>query len=154
VQSIAGGNTMTFNQSAKNLLEKAGKVNVPAHDWWTYLVVTGADGRVFYDSAPHLLYRQHKNSLIGGNDSLKALFGRSVKMFKGQFKQFNTLNVESLLIIDELFSKGHRDVLILFRLMRSAHLIDRLRLIQVCGLYRQTRRGTIGLYIAALFNRI
>ena len=36
VQSIAGGNTIVFNQAAKLLLEKVGPVYVPSHDWWSF----------------------------------------------------------------------------------------------------------------------
>ena len=69
VQSIAGGNTMVFNQSAKLLIEKAGPLEVASHDWWVYQLITGADGEVYYDQVPQLLYRQHANALVGGNNS-------------------------------------------------------------------------------------
>jgi glycosyltransferase involved in cell wall biosynthesis len=49
VQSIAGGNTMVFNQSAKELLEKAGLQHVVSHDWWLYQIIKGAGGVVYYD---------------------------------------------------------------------------------------------------------
>jgi hypothetical protein len=39
VQSIAGGNTMISNQTARELLVFCGPdVNVPSHDWWLYQV--------------------------------------------------------------------------------------------------------------------
>ena len=44
VQSIAGGNTMLFNPAAKALLEAARPAAVVAHDWWIYLLVSGAGG--------------------------------------------------------------------------------------------------------------
>jgi len=60
VQSIGGGNTMVFNDAARNLLHAAGAdVNVVAHDWWAYLVVSGHGGQVFYDARPNVRYRQH-----------------------------------------------------------------------------------------------
>jgi glycosyltransferase involved in cell wall biosynthesis len=86
IQSIAGGNTMVFNQESKDLLEKAGMVNHPSHYWWLYQLVTGSGGIVFYDSQPQVKYRQHKNALVGGNHSLRARLRRIMMVFNGQFR--------------------------------------------------------------------
>ena len=45
VQSIAGGNTMLFDGAAKRLLEAVRPATVVAHDWWIYILVSGAGGR-------------------------------------------------------------------------------------------------------------
>ena len=38
---------MVFNRAARDLLRRAGdQVQVVAHDWWAYMVVTGCGGRV------------------------------------------------------------------------------------------------------------
>ncbi|EDK72391.1 glycosyl transferase, group 2 family protein [candidate division TM7 genomosp. GTL1] len=58
VQNVAGGNTMVFNNAARRLLIAAGSdVDVVAHDWWVYIVVSACGGRVHYDSRPSLRYR-------------------------------------------------------------------------------------------------
>ena len=44
VQSIAGGNTMLFNAAAKRCSRGRGRRAVVAHDWWAYLLVSGAGG--------------------------------------------------------------------------------------------------------------
>ena len=72
IQSIAGGNTMVFDPKTKEYLEKAGPVNHPSHDWWVYQLVTGVGGVVFYDPDAQVLYRQHKEALVGGNNLLLA----------------------------------------------------------------------------------
>src|SRR5262249_55172891 len=59
VQSIAGANTMVFNQATKRLLEQAGVHDVVSHDWWAYQLVSGAGGIVHYDAVSSLDYRQH-----------------------------------------------------------------------------------------------
>ena len=59
VQSIAGGNTMLFNRRGQGLIEAARRRAVVAHDWWIYLLVSGAGGRVIYDPEPSVRYRQH-----------------------------------------------------------------------------------------------
>jgi hypothetical protein len=76
VQSIAGGNTMVFNPAAKALLEAAGSLNVISHDWWLYILVMAAGGKVYYDPTPYIYYRQHPAALIGGNTSLSAKLKR------------------------------------------------------------------------------
>ena len=43
-----------------------------AHDWWIYLLVSGAGGTVIYDPEPTVRYRQHGGNLIGGNLGLGA----------------------------------------------------------------------------------
>src|SRR5258708_30243627 len=49
VQSIAGGNTMVFNQKARELVVFCGAdVDVPAHDWWLYQVTSACGGPVRY----------------------------------------------------------------------------------------------------------
>ncbi|QWD11250.1 glycosyltransferase family 2 protein [Polynucleobacter paneuropaeus] len=154
VQSIAGGNTMVFNQAAKLLLEKVGQVDVPSHDWWIYQLISGVDGNVFYDRNPQLLYRQHEFALVGGNNSLPAKIERVWMLLQGRFQGWNTQNIEALKQVNHLLVKNHRDILSMFETLRGAGLKDRFRLMEVCGLYRQTRRGTFSLFLAAVVKKI
>ena len=154
IQSIAGGNTMVFNQSAKNALEKVGVVQHPSHDWWLYQLITGVGGDVFYDPIPQVLYRQHKNALVGGNNSFMARIERISMVFKGEFRCWSDQNIAILCASKPWLTHGSKETLELFKKMRGAKLKDRLRLMEVAGLYRQTWRGTISLLLAALFKKI
>jgi len=154
VKSIAGGNTMLFNQTAKLLLEKVGPVDVPSHDWWMYQLVSGVEGIVFYDPKPYVLYRQHEFALVGGNNSFSARMERIWMLLQGRFQNWNTQNINALKQVDHLLVKNHQEILRLFEVLRGAKLRDRFRLLQVCGLYRQTRRGTFSLFLAALIKKI
>jgi glycosyltransferase involved in cell wall biosynthesis len=154
VQSIAGGNTMVFNQVAKSLLENVGPVDVPSHDWWMYQLISGVEGNVFYDRNPQLLYRQHEFTLVGGNNSLPAKMERVWMLLQGRFQRWNTQNIQVLKQVNHLLAKNHQDILRLFEILRRANLKDRFRLMEVCGLYRQTRRGTISLFIALIIGKI
>ena len=154
VQSIAGGNTMVFNQGAKELLEKAGLLPVVSHDWWVYQLITGAAGEVYYDPEPTVLYRQHNGCLVGSNCSFKSRADRIYNAFKGQFKNWNAINCDALLIVQHLLIKENKEILYVFNKLRSASLKDRLRLLEVAGLYRQTWRGTLSLWFANLIDRI
>ena len=154
VQSIAGGNTMVFNLAAKLLIEKAGPQNVPSHDWWVYLLISGAEGDVFYDPVPYLLYRQHDGALVGGNNSVSQKIERVMMLWQGNFQNWNTQNIAALKGVKNLLVKNHQDILKMFEILRNAHLKDRFRLMEICGLYRQTRRGTFSLFLAALLKKL
>lgn len=154
IQSIAGGNTMVFNQAAKELLENAGQVPTPSHDWWLYQLVTGAGGIVHYDPVPYILYRQHENALVGGNTSIISRLERVTMVFKGQFKTWCDQNIECLESVRPLLNDSSCEILDLFSRMRTTTFKNRLRLLEVCGLYRQTWRGTLSLIVAAIFKKI
>jgi len=154
IQSIAGGNTMVFNQKSKGLLEKTGMVCHPSHDWWLYQLATGSGGIVYYDAHPQVNYRQHKNALVGGNHSLFARLRRMRMVFNGQFRFWSDQVILALDLASPLLTHGSKETLDLFRKMRDAKIRDRFRLMEVAGLYRQTWRGTISLIVAALFGKI
>ena len=154
VQSIAGGNTMVFNQRAKELLEASGKQDVVAHDWWLYQIVTGVGGEVFYDPQPLVLYRQHPDNLIGENNSISAKLNRILFILKGGFKSWNDINYDSLMRVSYLFTKDNQQVLNMFGIFRKASFKDRIRLLQVTGIYRQTWRDTLNLWVALVFKKV
>lgn len=154
VQSIAGGNTMVFNPRAKRLLEKAGVQDVVAHDWWTYLLVKAAGGKVYYDPIPHIYYRQHPAALIGGNSSKAARFERFKLLMLGRFRGWNDMHIAALQQNRGLMSESSLETFDQFVRIRGSHLLHRFRMIQVCGLYRQSWRGTLSLYLAALIKKV
>ena len=154
VQSIAGGNTMVFNARTKRLLERAGVHEVVAHDWWLYLLVKAAGGKVYYDPVPHIHYRQHPEALIGGNTSKAARFERFKLLMLGRFRRWNNMHIAALQQNRDLMSESSLETFDQFVRMRSSHVIHRFRMIQVCGLYRQSWRGTLSLYLATLIKKI
>jgi hypothetical protein len=154
VQSIAGGNTQVFNQATKQLFEQAGSQRVVSHDWWLYQIVKGAGGIFYYDPNPTLLYRQHANALVGGNQSFKGKIDRMLYVLNGRFKNWNDINYTALCNIRHLLTKDSQDILDIFGTFRGAKLKDRIRLLEVCGLYRQTWRGTFNLWLATIFNKV
>jgi glycosyltransferase involved in cell wall biosynthesis len=154
VQSISGGNTQVFNQATKQLLEQAGSQKVVSHDWWLYQIVKGAGGIFYYDPKPKLLYRQHANELVGGNQSFKGKIDRMLYVLNGRFKNWNDINYTALCNIRHLLTKDSQDILEIFGKFRGAKLKDRIRLLEVCGLYRQTWRGTFNLWLATIINKV
>ena len=64
-QNIATGCTVMLNADAVRLIAGAREPPDTLHDWWAYLVVTAAGGRVLIDDEPTVLYRQHAGNAVG-----------------------------------------------------------------------------------------
>ncbi len=74
-QNIANGNTLVMNGAAARLVAAMGRPTGTVHDWWSYIVVSACGGRVLFDLEPCILYRLHKNNLIG---AARPLVGRAL----------------------------------------------------------------------------
>lgn len=155
VQNIASGNTMVFNQAARRLLIEYGQdVNIELHDWWTYLLVTGAGGRVMFDQIPSVRYRQHPNNLWGMNTSFQAQIVRIKKLFAGRFQNWNECHIRELMKVERVLSLNNRSLLLLFAKARKQSLIPRVINFKKAGIYRQTFLENLGLTIAAVLGRV
>ena len=154
VQSLAGGNTMVFNTHTKKLLEDMGKKEIISHDWWTYLLVTAAGGKVIYDEVPHILYRQHQAMLVGANTSIYGHISRFKGLIEGRFKRWNSLHIDALKSSHLKITPLNQSILTKFIFGRTRNISVRLGMIKSIGLYRQSWQGNISLYLAALLNRI
>jgi glycosyltransferase involved in cell wall biosynthesis len=155
VQSLGGGNTMVFNSAAKRLIEQTGAHNVVLHDWWLYQLISGAGGAVCYDPCPMLSYRQHADNLIGSNRGSHAHLRRIRLMLGGRFRNWNETNIAALRRLPPaLIMPTNRQALDLFAEARNAALPKRLIWLWRSGVYRQTLLGSLGLWAAAVLNRI
>ena len=154
VQNIGGGNTMVFNAAARALLAQAGGVDVVSHDWWAYLLVSGAGGRVIYDPEPCLSYRQHGGNAIGANLRWRDRLRRYAGALGGRNRAWNDRNLDALERNSHLLTAENRAVLAQFRRCRDGGVWDRLGGVRHCGLYAQTATANIGLYLASLLKKI
>lgn len=155
VQNIGGGNTMVFNEAARALLKKIGDdIQVVAHDWWAYMVVTGCGGRVMYDPYSTVRYRQHGNNLIGSNINWLARLRRIKLLLDNRFKYWNDINIRALRQIHADLTPESRNILDLFCDARRRSLLPRLLGLKRAGVYRQTLPGNLSLIAAALLNKL
>jgi glycosyltransferase involved in cell wall biosynthesis len=155
VQNICSGNTILMNQKARELLTAAGSdVNVICHDWWSYLLVMGAGGKIIYDPSPMIGYRQHPMNLIGGKIGLSARFLNVCALFKGRFKAALDKNLSALQANQHLLIEQNRLVLHQFSLLREGSRLFALIKIKQLGIHRQTVLGNISLIIGAIFKKI
>jgi glycosyltransferase involved in cell wall biosynthesis len=155
VQNIGGGNTMVINQVARDLIISSNPgTAIVSHDWWSYILVTGAGGCAFYDSYPSVRYRQHRANVVGSNAGLLASIWRAFLVFKGRFKSWGDLNTKAIAQIRERLTPDNRRIFDDFAIARSGSLPVRLLALKRSGVHRQGFVDNIGLYVAALFNRL
>ncbi len=158
VQSFAGGNTMMMNLTARTLMCRVMKLveveKIVSHDWWSYLVVSGAGGVVLYDPSPSLLYRQHGGNLIGSNTSFFDRFSRIRLLLRGRFKDWTDKHIELLTKIQGCLSSENVNLLDIFKKMRQTWLFPRLFWFWRSHTYRQTSLGNLGLFVAVLLKKI
>jgi len=155
VQSIAGANTMVLNRAAHRLVREASRrTGFVSHDWWCYLLVTGAGGTVHYSAEPGIGYRQHGTNLVGSNDSSLARLKRYAFLWQGGFAGWMERNLAGLEACRDLLDDNGRDLLDSFARVRRAGLLRRLAGLRKLGLYRQTPGGHIGIFIASALGRL
>ena len=155
VQSVAGGNTMMFNNATRGLLIEAGAdVDVQTHDWWTYLLTTGCGGRVHYDPRPTVGYRQHGANLVGSNVSLAGRMRRAKRMLAGNFRTMNSRNISALRRVEHRLTTENLELLNHFDSARHALLPLRVARMHRIGVYCHTHIGNLGLIVATILRKI
>ena len=156
VQNIGGGNTMVMNRAAREILREAsGRTSFMFHDWWSYMIVTGAGGVVHYSPVAKIGYRQHAANLVGENNSWRARIDRLSHLLTGVYVKWNGCNLSSLAACEDLLGEEARETIRLFAKARSEpSLFKRLRMLWRSGVYRQTRLGHIALYVACILKRL
>jgi glycosyltransferase involved in cell wall biosynthesis len=150
VQSIGGGNTMVMNRAAFQIIaESARRTSFVTHDWWTYIMISGAGGLVNYDPVPHIAYRQHAGNLIGHNTGWRAKALRLRFIMKGRFARWNALNLSALGLCSDLLTEENRMIVREFDRVRRLSFPSNLMALHKLGLYRQTRQGNAALILSA-----
>ncbi|MCP8900270.1 glycosyltransferase family 2 protein [Gilvimarinus xylanilyticus] len=153
VQNIGAGNTMVFNRAARELLCEAGIPKVICHDWWSYMLVTGAGGEVIYDKATPVRYRQHVSNNIGANFSSFDKMRRFKKMMLGHYRKWNAANTQALTENKHLLTQRNRQTLEHFCHARNNRITSLMHL-KKSGVYRQTTASNLALNLGLLIGRV
>ena len=154
VQSIAGGNTMAFNNYLKEVIQRYPKADVVSHDWWLYILNELVGGKTFYDKESTILYRQHSRSLIGANTGFLAKLKRLRMLINGTYRHYNS---QHLMIFNKVNLFGLRQnikIIDRFFIERDKPLKIRISMINRLGIYRLTWDGHIGLYLGAMLRKL
>ncbi|TDG15114.1 glycosyltransferase family 2 protein [Seongchinamella unica] len=154
IQNIGGGNTMVMNDPARTLLLRAGIRDAVSHDWWAYLLISGAGGKVIYDPQPYVSYRQHAGNQIGANTGMGRRISRYLGVLGGRNRCWNDRNIAALEACAELLETHNRDLLLVFKQWRQEGVIKRLSGLRTIGLYTQTFWGNLGLLCATILKKV
>ena len=155
IQTVAGGNTMVLSPEAVALAREAGADPLPAfHDWWFYLLVTGAAGRILYDAQPTLFYRQHEENTLGRNRGFGARYARLGTIWQGRYHHWMTRNIRALQRNQHLLTPENRALLTEFAALRRRKGPRVVAGWQRLGLHRQGRMETLLMAGAAMLGRI
>ena len=155
VQNIAGGNTQIFNTSLLIYLQKVPLESpIFSHDWLVYQIATAIEGRFIYLEHPSILYRQHKDNVVGRNDNYIDQLKRLFQLTQGRFREWNTQNLACLQYIHNDISPKNKELIKRFTNLRNQPFFIRLVNINRLGLIRQTFRGQFGLYFGFLIKKI
>jgi len=154
VQSIAGGNTMAFNNRLKASIQKCDHIEVISHDWWLYIINELVGGTTLYDPESTILYRQHSRSLIGSNTGFIAKLKRLRMLLNGTYRGYNSQHLKAF---NSLFLPGIRSEIGLidrFQILRDRPLKERWKMIAELGIYRQTWEGQMALYLGTFLRKL
>ncbi|WP_235911591.1 glycosyltransferase family 2 protein [Mesorhizobium xinjiangense] len=155
VQSIGGGNTMVLNRRAWSLMaESARRTSFVSHDWWCYLLISGAGGYVHYDPTPRIGYRQHTGNLVGDNMSVRARADRFKRLLTGRFAKWNDENLSGLDKCADLLTEEARATMAQFKSIRASRHAGAVVSYLRSGMYRQTLAANIMLCIAIFLGRL
>lgn len=161
VQCIAGGNTMLFNDTLRDLIaqipgKQPQRLN---HDWLSYLVATASQGIVIYDPKPTVRYRQHGQNLIGQNQGLAARLTRLKQLLNGQHQLLIHAHLEALLSLNKQLHPDIRRQLQTFILATkhgqpTSNPVSRLAAWYRSGAYRQSASESAAFALAAFLGRL
>ena len=154
IQNFAGGNTMVFNRSAFDLfVDSIRLTSFVTHDWWGYIIVSGSGGWVYYDKEPHIDYRQHASNIVGVRTWTASALQHVRFILSGKFSEWTTANLEALRTCERLLCRDAQQVLAIVTAIRSASRLRALWLLAKSGVYRQTIRGNIALWMSVTFGK-
>ena len=156
LQNIAGGNTIVLNKKAKEIISKTIKCkDYISHDWWCYLIVSAAGGKIIFNEKKTVRYRQHNDNLIGMNSGTFEKVKRLISFVSGKYQYWLEVNIRNLRQNEDIFSKENLKVLDYFSNARkSRNLIRKIVFFIKSGVYRQSKIETIILTIGLLLNKI
>jgi glycosyltransferase involved in cell wall biosynthesis len=149
VQNIVAGNTATLNAAALAALRRGGAPEVPYHDWWLYLRLSGIGAHVVIDDEPLLYYRQHAGAVIGAHTGLPARLARLRALTSGRYRDWIRANLTGLLAHPDDLLPDHAAAA---RILRD--MPDRVRALRQSGARRSSPLYQSLLYLLAGTGRL
>jgi glycosyltransferase involved in cell wall biosynthesis len=142
-QNIATGCTVMLNRAAIALVARSHAPAASLHDWWCYLLVAGAGGRLVVDDTPVVLYRQHPGNFVGAPSSMPRRALAALRRGPGVFMNVFRQHVAALSEQSDLLSAPARQQLHAISRALESSPMHRLAALRMPGFYRQTWAETL-----------
>ena len=143
-QNVATGCTVMLNPAAVALVAASDPPDGTLHDWWSYLVVSAAGGRLIADPVPVMLYRQHRLNAVGAPHSMLRRGLMALRRGPDEFMQLFRRHVAGLVAYRHALSApAVEDLLALQSALAGGLLARLLALGRTRCLLRQTRVETL-----------
>ncbi len=155
VQNVMAGNTLLMSPEALALVRRAGPdQDVPFHDWWLYLLLSGAGAQVLFDDRPTVLYRQHANNALGTPNSLRGAVRRLRMVHNAEFRHAIDRNLAALTRHEEHLTAANRAAIATMTARnQSGRLTGALRVWRA-GVRRQRRLQSLFIFMAMLQRKV
>lgn len=155
VQNVISGHSAVLNPAGLALVRAAGpQLDLPFHDWWLYLLISGAGGTVIVDDAVTVLYRQHEGNLMGANRGPRAALARAVILMRGEFRGWTQANAAALGRCELLLTAEAAGLLREHAQSTARWGMPRMLLLHRLSIRRHSYSGTAALYLAAALGRV
>ena len=144
LQNIVTGCTAMLNKEAVRLINSTQPPENTIHDWWCYIVVAAARGRIIFDPIPVILYRQHGNNAIGASSFIPEAF-RALRRGPTQFLRQLENHVVALEGLEGLLPPPSLATARKILRALSRGRLARIALMRERGFRRQTCIGNLGM---------
>jgi hypothetical protein len=152
VQNIVTGCTVVMNARARSVILSARMPANSMHDWWSYLAVTAAGGKIIFDDEPSLLYRQHDSNAIGNPGSIMSRAAGAIRRGPDAFWDVFDAHLDALKELVPLTPEARRTTTSLHEIWNFS-APRRLYYLSKVGLYRQGLLEDLALRIFVLLRR-
>ncbi len=142
-QNIAPGCTMMMNRAAADLILASNPPDSIWHDWWCYVIVAAAGGRILADPDATVLYRQHANNRVG---EPRVWWRRGIAALRrgpGPFMRLLRLHVATLQANADMLPHETRRQLAVITQGLNGGIRARIRALCLPGFVRQTWLETL-----------
>ena len=156
VQNMVSGHSLVLNPKALALARAASRPRgVGFQDWWLSLLVLACGGRAVVDDTEVLLYRQHGGNVMGAPQGEAAVWRRLAQLRARSYRGWIAANLEGLDAVEARLTPEARQIIARLGETQNGlaqNGLTRLRAYHALGIARQSRAGSIALYLSVLFG--